>query len=170
VHANVSASQLGHRTLVSDVRTALAESGLAPERLVLELTETELAREEHVVLAEIDELRRAGVRLAADDVGTGYSSLTRLTDMPIDILKIDRTFVTRMRADDRARAVVEGLVTLGSAMGLDVVAEGVESADVAAPLRDLGCPSAQGFLWNPAVPADDFTGLITLDDTRAALR
>ncbi len=170
VHANVSASQLGHRTLVSDVRNALAESGLAPGRLVLELTETELAREEHVVLAEIDELRRAGVRLAADDVGTGYSSLTRLTDMPIDILKIDRTFVTRMRDDDRARAVVEGLVTLGTAMGLEVVAEGVEDAEVAVPLRDLGCPSAQGFLWNPPVPAEEFAGLIVLDDTRAAVR
>lgn len=159
VHANVSARQLGHGTLLEDVRGALATTGLSADKLVLELTETQLERPDAAVKADFDGLRAEGIQIAADDFGTGYSSLTRLTDMPIDILKIDRTFVARMAEDDRARAVVAALVTMGATIGMEVVAEGVETVDEAHRLRDLGCGQGQGFLWSRPVPPEEFLDL-----------
>lgn len=159
MHANISARQLGHGTLVGDVKRSLSRSGLPPEKLVIELTETQLDQSPQVVGREIAGLRDVGVQLAADDFGTGYSSLTRLTDMPIDIVKIDRTFVGRITHDERARAVVAALLTMGNELGLEVVAEGVETQRQALDLRRLGCSVAQGYLWSRPVPADTFLSL-----------
>lgn len=170
IHVNVSARHLGTDRLLDDVASALAEAGLAPGQLVLELTETHLAREFEVVDGGIARMREGGVRLAVDDVGTGYSSLKRLADLPIDILKIDQTFVARMTQDVRANAVVEGLVTLGKAMQVEVVAEGVETEEQAARLRQLGCELGQGYLWSAAVPADRFLDLLCAPVRRSAGR
>lgn len=160
VHANVSARQLGQGTLVSDVRTALARHGLPGTGLVLELTETQLDHAHAAVLSELVQLRAVGVGLAADDFGTGYSSLTRLTEMPVDAIKIDRAFVARMHDDDRARAVVSSLVTMGAALNVAVVAEGVETAEQAQSLARMGCHLAQGYWWSRPVPDEEFVAFV----------
>lgn len=160
VHANVSARQLGQGTLVADVRTALARHGLPGTGLVLELTETQLDHAHAAVLSELVQLRAVGVGLAADDFGTGYSSLTRLTEMPVDAIKIDRAFVARMHDDDRARAVVSSLVTMGAALDVAVVAEGVETREQARSLARMGCHLAQGYWWSRPVPDEEFVAFV----------
>lgn len=160
VHANVSARQLGQGTLVADVGTALARHGLPGTGLVLELTETQLDHAHSAVLSELVQLRAVGVGLAADDFGTGYSSLTRLTEMPVDAIKIDRTFVARMDEDERARAVVSSLVTMGAALDVAVVAEGVETHEQAQALGRMGCHLAQGYWWSRPVPDEEFVAFV----------
>ena len=160
VHANVSARQLGQGTLVPDVQGALRRHDLPGGSLVLELTETQLDHAHSAVLSEVVQVRAAGVGLAADDFGTGYSSLTRLTEMPVDMIKIDRAFVSRMLEDERARAVVSSLVTMGNALRVDVVAEGVETREQAECLAAMGCHLAQGFWWSRPVPEDEFVRLV----------
>jgi EAL domain-containing protein (putative c-di-GMP-specific phosphodiesterase class I) len=161
VHANVSARQLGQGTLVPDVQGALQRHGLPGDRLVLELTETQLDHAHSAVLGEVVQVRAAGVGLAADDFGTGYSSLTRLTEMPVDMIKVDRAFVSRMQDDERARAVVSSLVTMGAALRVDVVAEGVETREQAECLASMGCHLAQGFWWSRPVPEEEFLALVS---------
>ncbi len=160
VHANVSARQLGQGTLVADVTTALLRHGLPGTSLVLELTETQLDHAHGAVLSEVVQLRAVGVGLAADDFGTGYSSLTRLTEMPVDVIKIDRAFVARMNEDERARAIVSSLVTMGAALDVDVVAEGVETHAQAQTLARMGCHLAQGYWWSRPVPDEDFVAFV----------
>ncbi len=160
VHANVSARQLGQGTLVPDVLEALRRHRLPGGRLVLELTETQLDHAHSAVLGEVVEVRAAGVGLAADDFGTGYSSLTRLTEMPVDMIKVDRAFVSRMLEDERARAVVSSLVTMGTALGVHVVAEGVETREQAECLASMGCHLAQGFWWSRPVCEEEFLALV----------
>jgi diguanylate cyclase (GGDEF)-like protein len=151
LHVNVSATQLRH-ALVETVTDALEESGLEAERLVLELTETQLVSVHHEQLSELYRLRDLGVSLSVDDFGTHYSSLTQLTTLPVTELKVDRSFVMAMGVDHRARAIVQGVLGMAGAMGLAVVAEGVETAETATELRSWGCPSAQGFLWGRPQP------------------
>ncbi len=160
VHANVSARQVGRGSLVPDVRGALLRHDLPGSQLVLELTETQLDRAHNAVLTDVMQVRADGVRLAADDFGTGYSSLTRLTDLPVDMIKIDRAFVARMGEDERARAVVSSLVTMGNVMQVDVVAEGVETPEQADLLGAMGCHLVQGFWWSRPVPEDQFLKLV----------
>src|SRR5690606_1307210 len=114
---------------VDVVRGALATTGLAPDRLVLEFTETHLDEVSDALLADLAALRRAGIGLAADDYGTGYSPLTRIIELPISMVKIDRRFVGEMLHDLRSRAIVTTLVRLGESLGLALVAEGVETAE-----------------------------------------
>ncbi len=168
VHANVSARQVGRGSLVPDVRGALLRHGLPGSQLVLELTETQLDRAHNAVLTEVMQVRADGVRLAADDFGTGYSSLTRLTDLPVDMIKIDRAFVARMGEDERARAVVSSLVTMGNVMQVDVVAEGVETPEQARVLAGMGCHLGQGFWWSRPVPQDQFLELVRRSLARPA--
>ena len=160
VHVNVSVRQLDRCTLASDVAGALRRSGLAADLLVLELTETYLQRVRHSLRADFEALDRMGVRVAADDFGTGYSPLTRLTELPVHMLKIDQQFVAGMGRDQRARAVVQAVLGLGTTLGLQVVAEGVETPAQADELRRLGCTLGQGFLWSPPRPPDQFLALV----------
>jgi diguanylate cyclase (GGDEF)-like protein len=150
-HVNVSAAQLRH-DLVATVTAALDDSGLSAERLVLELTETQLVAVHPDLLVDLRRLCDLGVKLSVDDFGTHYSSLTQLTTLPVTGLKVDRSFVMAMDVDDRARAIVHGVLGMAGAMGLDVVAEGVENADAATDLRRWGCPNAQGYLWGRPQP------------------
>jgi len=168
VHANVSARQVGRGSLVPDVRRAMRRHGLPGSQLVLELTETQLDRAHNAVLTDVMQVRADGVRLAADDLGTGYSSLTRLTDLPVDMIKIDRAFVARMGEDERARAVVSSLVTMGNVMQVDVVAEGVETPEQADSLAAMGCHLVQGFWWSRPVPEDQFLELVRQSLPRTA--
>ncbi|HQY32812.1 MAG TPA: EAL domain-containing protein [Actinotalea sp.] len=163
VHVNVSARQLEVPGFVDVVRDVLARTGLSPHRLVLECTETHLDAVSDALIADLVGLRVEGVGLAADDYGTGYSPLTRIIDLPVSMVKIDRRFVAEMLADTRSRAVVRALLRLSESLGLTVVAEGVETEAQAHALLELGCRAAQGFLWSRAVPADEFTALLGVE-------
>jgi diguanylate cyclase (GGDEF)-like protein/PAS domain S-box-containing protein len=157
---NISASHVASRTLVGDVAAVLHATGLAPERLVLEITEaTVLAEGEHVAV-DIEALRLMGVHVALDDFGSGRSSLADLTRLPIDVLKLDRSLVARVDRDPKSRALCESVVTVGRALGLDVVAEGVEAPAQLGALRGLGCGFAQGFLLARPLRPADLTDLI----------
>jgi diguanylate cyclase (GGDEF)-like protein len=143
---NVSARQILSGLLEHDVRSALTASGLHPSALTLELTETALMDDAGPRLDALTSLRRAGVRLVIDDFGTGYSSLARLRRLPLDGLKIDRSFVAGLGTAPIDQAIVEAVLTMADALRLPVVAEGVETREQARALRTLGCPRAQGFL------------------------
>jgi EAL domain-containing protein (putative c-di-GMP-specific phosphodiesterase class I) len=133
-------------TLVGDVSTALRASGLPPERLVVEICEAAVAIGGEREAADVAALRLMGVHLALDDFGSGHSSLPQLARLPLDVIKLDRSFLSRVDRDACTRAVCESIVGIGAALGLDVVAEGVETTAQLAVLESIGCGYAQGFL------------------------
>ncbi len=137
------------------VRT-LRRTGLPPSLLELELTEGTLMASQHQVAASLHGLRRLGVRVAVDDFGTGYSSLAYLQKLPIDRLKIDRSFVQGFEADRDGSAIVKAVIGIGRSLGMEVLAEGVETAGQLARVRDAGCQLAQGYFLGRPVPADQF--------------
>ncbi|WP_053226910.1 putative bifunctional diguanylate cyclase/phosphodiesterase [Solirubrobacter soli] len=149
MNVNLSAKQLQYAGIVDDVRDALDASGLAPERLVLELTESVLLEDGEVAVERLHDLKALGVRLALDDFGTGFSSLSYLSRLPVDILKLDRSFLR-----DGAPALTAGIVGLGAALGLKVVAEGIETEDQWYALQALGCDFGQGFLFARPLDAE----------------
>ncbi|HEX7375416.1 MAG TPA: bifunctional diguanylate cyclase/phosphodiesterase, partial [Steroidobacteraceae bacterium] len=150
VAVNISGRHLQQGDLVADVRHALALSGLDPGSLVIELTESTIMHNTEVNLERFRELKALGVRLAIDDFGMGYSSLSYLHRFPIDILKIDRAFVSRLTEQDGGPELARAVVTLGTTLGLETIAEGIENEDQAAMLRELGCVAGQGFLFSSA--------------------
>ena len=152
---NVSARQLASSELLDDVIEALACSGLEPHRLVLEMTETALVHDATVAARRLHELRRLGVRLAIDDFGTGYSSLSYLRQFPVDILKIDRSFVESITSREQVPAIVRGLLDLGRTLELEMIAEGVELEVQRDRLRAEHCGLAQGFLFAKPLDLDD---------------
>ena len=153
VAVNVSANQFTGGGFVDTVRAALRESGLAPERLTLEITETVFLHEATAdALADIQTLSRLGVRIAIDDFGTGYSSIGYLRDVKFDLIKADKTFVDRIADLPDHERLLRGIVHVARTLGIAVVAEGVETAAQRDLLRDMGCAYAQGFLYSPAVP------------------
>jgi diguanylate cyclase (GGDEF)-like protein len=147
---NVSNRQLEHDHFVEEVAAVLDTTGVDPAAVVLEITESCLSRDFDATLRRLHALHRLGVRLAVDDFGTGFSSLSALSALPVDIVKIDKTFVDGLGT--RYAAVVSAVVTLARAFGLDVVAEGVEAAEQREQLLALGCTFAQGFYFS--VPLD----------------
>jgi diguanylate cyclase (GGDEF)-like protein/PAS domain S-box-containing protein len=159
ITVNVSGREL-RRRLVDEVAQVLCDTNVDPDSLELELTETVTMRssESHPYL--LDELKSFGVRLAVDDFGVGYSSLAYLQRFPIDTLKIDRLFVGDCLTNRANGAIVQAIVTMAHGMELEVVAEGVETIEQAEFLRSLGCDGAQGFLYSPPLPADEFARLI----------
>ncbi len=147
VAVNISGRHLQHADLVADVRSALEASGLEPENLVIELTEGTIMHNTEVNLERFRELKDLGVRLAIDDFGMGYSSLSYLHRFPIDILKIDRSFVGRLTEQGDGPELARAVVMLGETLGLETVAEGVEHEEQVEKLLELGCVAAQGFLF-----------------------
>lgn len=153
MEVNVSGHQLTHESLVSDIRRILLKSGLKPENLVLEVTESVLVNDVDLVVTRLRELKDLGVAIAIDDFGTGYSSLAYLRQLPIDILKIDKTFVDAASAGDPGGdAILRAILDLGIGLGLKTIAEGVEEADQAIYLKGLGCHSAQGYYYARPMP------------------
>ena len=149
VAVNISGAQLADALIVDDVRAALALSGIAPSRVVLEVTETSRVVDLGQAQRTLSALAALGVRLALDDFGTGFSSLTHVTTLPFDILKIDRSFVAASSAGDkRALATVAAVCALATRLDVDVVAEGVEDPAVLPTLTGLGCKYAQGYLFS----------------------
>jgi diguanylate cyclase (GGDEF)-like protein/PAS domain S-box-containing protein len=147
VSVNLSARQLGDPEIVERVSRALLDSGLPPGSLVLEITESTLMFDFEAGLARLHSLGELGLRLALDDYGTGYSSLNRLATLPVDIVKIDKTFIDRLTTDKAGKALVRSIVDVVSALGMSCVAEGVETPDQCAALAEMGCDSIQGYLF-----------------------
>ncbi|MCU1618327.1 MAG: putative Diguanylate cyclase/phosphodiesterase with sensor(S), partial [Modestobacter sp.] len=145
VAVNVSARHVRSGELVDDVLSALESSGLPAARLILEITESVLLDDEHVV-ADLELLRRLGVRIAVDDFGTGWSSLAYLVGLPIDVLKMDRQFLADVETDPQRRALCSSVLHLGNSLGLAVVVEGVETQAELQLLRDMGHRFIQGYL------------------------
>jgi diguanylate cyclase (GGDEF)-like protein/PAS domain S-box-containing protein len=147
---NISGRHLQHADSVQDVAQALADSGLEPGNLVIELTESTTMYNTDATLQRFHRLKALGVRLAIDDFGTGYSSLSYLHRFPIDILKIDRSFVGRLTSADNGPELARAVITLGETLGLETIAEGIELEPQVAALLQLGCVAGQGFLFAPA--------------------
>ena len=141
---NLSVKQLQHSDVVADVEDALAESGLPPHLLTLEITESMLIDDPEIAVIKLNELRALGVRIAMDDFGTGYSSLSYLSRFPVDMIKMDRSFL-RPEASRETLDLSSAVVALGSSLALEVVAEGIELDEQLRRLRDLGCEFGQGF-------------------------
>ncbi len=160
VAVNLSARQFRQGAVVETVRAALAESGLPAACLELEITESVVARDLDQVVKALEQLRRMGVSVAIDDFGTGYSSLSYLRTLPIQKLKIDRSFIKGIPEDREAAALVGEIIRLAHVLSLEVVAEGVETAPQAAFLRDAGCEKMQGFLFSRPVPSAEFAALV----------
>ena len=151
---NLSVKQLQHSDVVADVQDALAESGLAPNLLTLEITESMLIDDPEIAVVKLKELRALGVRIAMDDFGTGYSSLSYLSRFPVDVIKMDRSFL-RPQPSREALDLSSAVVALGSSLALDVVAEGIELDDQLQRLRDLGCEFGQGFHFAHPMESSD---------------
>ena len=169
VAVNLSTRHLSDPSVVDDVRHALRESGLAPARLVVEITETGLVDDEDVVLRVLHGLKGLGVRLAVDDFGTGYSSLSYLRRFPVDVLKVDKTFVDGLGVggEGQASGLVEAILGMARTLGMSTVAEGIEQPDQLAELLALGCDSGQGYLLSRPVPPEQLPALLSatlLDD------
>jgi diguanylate cyclase (GGDEF)-like protein/PAS domain S-box-containing protein len=160
---NVSMRQLHEPDIVDDVAAALDEAGIEPERLVLEITESFLADETEATLSRLQRLRALGVRLAVDDFGTGYSALSYLQRFPIDILKIDRSFVEHARPASTSLGLVRSIVQLGRSLHLDLVAEGIEEEEQAQELVAMGVPTGQGFFFAGPLSRDRLSGLLAAD-------
>ncbi len=160
ISVNVSTRQLRDPGFPAEVRTALAASGLDPACLTLEITESLLVDDRILLLQQLSQLKALGLRLAVDDFGTGYSVLSYLQQFPIDVLKIDKSFVAGMEiAPDRAK-LVRGIVELGESLNLQVVAEGIERAEQAAQLRAMHGPLGQGFLYSRPLDPGAMTTLL----------
>jgi hypothetical protein len=153
VSVNLSARQLNMPGLLPMVESVLAEYGLPAWRLCFEITESVLREDVDLAISVLSDLRALGVRLAIDDFGTGYSSLGYLRRFPVDIVKLDRAFVAGLGSDSAADAIAAAVINLGHALGLSVIAEGVENEEQLTVLRALRCDRAQGYLWStPQAP------------------
>jgi diguanylate cyclase (GGDEF)-like protein/PAS domain S-box-containing protein len=160
VSVNVSARQIVEPGLAEAVSEALAATGLEPDRLSLEITETVLLEPDGETLATLERIRRLGVRLSMDDFGTGYSALSYLKRFPIEELKIDRAFVTDLARSAEDCELVAAIVAMAHALGFSVLAEGVETEEQLDALEDLHVGLAQGYLFSPPVPASEATALL----------
>jgi diguanylate cyclase (GGDEF)-like protein len=157
---NVSVAEVSRPGFAASVQRRLAEHGLAPSRLCLDITETQMMQRPEHVAAVLTELAEAGVRIAIDDFGTGFSSLAYVRNLPAHFLKIDRTFVGGLPENTRDVAVVAATIRLAHEMGMEVVAEGVETVEQLAALRRLGCDLAQGYLLGRPVPLVEFDQVV----------
>jgi diguanylate cyclase (GGDEF)-like protein len=165
VAVNVSAVQLTQGGLLARVADALAESGIPPQLLELEITESFVMADRESSFSTVNELKGLGVKLSIDDFGTGYSSLSYLQGLHVDKLKIDKSFVDSMVTDPGSATIARTVVALGHGLGLDVLAEGVETEEQASLLLECGCDLYQGFLFSAPVPAEQVTALLTASST-----
>ncbi|MBW0118690.1 putative bifunctional diguanylate cyclase/phosphodiesterase [Pseudonocardia abyssalis] len=160
LHVNVSPVELRTPLFADGVLECLADHGVPPADLTLEVTESQLMGEDAETIAALDQLRTAGVGVAIDDFGTGYSSVGYLRRMFLDIVKIDRSLITGLDSDPQQHRVAAAILAIVDAFGLEAVAEGIETAEQAEQLRALGCRFGQGFLWGPALPGPEMAPLL----------
>ena len=162
VSVNVSARQFRDPGFVDGVRRVLAESGLPPSALMLELTESVLLHRDERIHSDLMELKIIGVRLAIDDFGTGYSSLSYLRELPIDVLKIDKSFVDGIGTSEQRLALVEGIIRIARTLHLNIIAEGIETEVQRDLLVSMGCQFGQGYLLAMPVEADEAAALVRI--------
>jgi EAL domain-containing protein (putative c-di-GMP-specific phosphodiesterase class I) len=160
VSVNVSARQFRERDLVGRVAGALQESGLEAKYLELEVTESLIMQDVELAVATMKELKDLGVQLSIDDFGTGYSSLSALKSFPVSRLKIDKSFIDGIPADDNDKAVAGAVISLGQTLNLRVIAEGVETEAQATFLRSIHCDEMQGYLFGRPLPAQGIEALL----------
>ena len=169
---NISARQVHQPGLLDVVAEALRESQLPAETLVLEITESLMMQDAELAISRLNELKQLGIRLAIDDFGTGYSSLNYLRRFPVDILKIDKSFIDNVSRRGKEQELAQSIIELGQTLGLEIVAEGVEDAAQLGWLRARQCDLAQGFLFSEPVGADalsDFLRQEATGDTAAKI-
>jgi len=169
IWCNVSAGQFTRARPTERLVNLLQRTGCSPNMIGLEITETAILPDVQAAALEIASARELGIKVALDDFGTGHSSLTLLRSLPIDRVKIDQTFVREIGQDARATAIIRSVVTLAKDLGLEVVAEGVETPKQAQMLADLGCQFAQGYLWARAMPLEQLSRKLKLQRDPAAL-
>lgn len=160
VAVNVSPAQLRDPNLVARFADALQRHHLDPSLITVELTESMLMDDVEACRQQIRRLKAAGVLVAVDDFGTGHSSLARMKSLPIDVLKVDRSFVHEVSVTPENASIITMVLGLAATFGTDVIAEGVETMDDARRLRELGCLHGQGFLWSPPVPAEEIDRML----------
>jgi EAL domain-containing protein (putative c-di-GMP-specific phosphodiesterase class I) len=157
---NISGKQLNDPSLVTSVAKAIQNSGIKPEKLELEITENSMFENINYAIEVIQELKGMGVRIALDDFGTGYSSLGYLTQLELDTIKIDKSFVHNITHDQNRIAVVQGIVAIANALEVPMVIEGVETKDQYQFFSQLGCQIIQGYLFSPPVPFSQISALL----------
>jgi EAL domain-containing protein (putative c-di-GMP-specific phosphodiesterase class I) len=159
---NLSARQFVDDGLLRDVTLALAQTGMKPSLLELEITESMLMHDVEKVMATLNGFRELGVRLAIDDFGTGYSSLSNLKRFPIDTIKVDRSFVRELPGDPESRGITEAIIEMARVLSMTVIAEGVETREQAEYLREQACDEFQGFYFSKPVPAAEFVKMLEM--------
>jgi len=168
VSVNVSARQITAPGFTAQVAAVLAETGLPPEALTVEVNERILVEGDGLVLSRLADLHRLGIRLAIDDFGTGYASLAHLRQLPLDIIKIDPSFVAGLGEDDTLTLLTRTIIQLGHDLGISVVAEGIESSQQLGLLRDMGCGLGQGYLVAAPMTAAEVAAMLTNRGGRAS--
>jgi len=160
ISVNLSPRQFSRQGLVDQIDKALSSSGLSPGSLVLEITESSIMKYPMASAHILSRLKEKGIRIAIDDFGTGYSSMSALQGLPLDRLKIDKSFVGRITERLEDREIVRAIITLAQSLHLETVAEGIETEEQRCVLRELGCDTGQGFLCSQAVPLEELPGII----------
>jgi diguanylate cyclase len=163
ISINLSMRQLQRPDLAQVVTQILAETGLDPKLLILEITETSLMEDVGTTISTLQRLKQIGIEISIDDFGIGYSSLNYLSSLPVDSLKIDRSFIDRVAIDHQAAAISTAIMAMAQSLQLSVIAEGVENQDQLVFLRRIGCQTIQGFLYSPALPALEMQPLLVCD-------
>ena len=164
IAVNLSARQLQQASFVGDTIQVIAESGVSPESLILEITETELLEDTRTSITKLSQLKHLGLRLAMDDFGTGYSSLSFLADLPIDILKLAKPFTENLGRSEREHAFAQAIIGLGKTVGMQIIAEGIERHDQAEALRAMGSDMGQGYFFSPPREASYVEHLLRIGD------
>jgi EAL domain-containing protein (putative c-di-GMP-specific phosphodiesterase class I) len=166
---NLSGRQFGHPRLVEDIKRAVREAGIEPHTLKLEITESVIMNDADAAVAKLQALKELGIKIAIDDFGSGYSSLSYLKRFPVDTLKIDRSFVDGLGQDPHDTAIVEAVIALAKSLNLSVTGEGVETVLQQVQLRRLHCDRGQGYLFARPVPADELDVILSQHMTNGEL-
>ncbi|MCC5662295.1 EAL domain-containing protein [Nostoc sp. XA010] len=157
---NLSIKQFSQSDLIKQIEHILHSTGLDPNILILEITESVIMENGDETTATLSQIRELGVEISIDDFGTGYSSLARLSSFPISVLKIDKSFLNPMDTNSRNLEIIEIIVTLAHKLGINVTVEGVETKDQLAFIRKLNCEYAQGYFFSPPLGTSDASALI----------
>lgn len=157
VSVNVSAASLCRRTYAEQLTAALAAKGISPSSVTIEIVETVNVEAHRKAIWDLHDI---GVRIALDDFGTGYANLFHLKRLPVDFVKIDRRFISRICSDSSDRAIIDALIGLTKTLGIQSIAEGIETAEQAALLRDMGCDIGQGYFFGKAMPFEAWRDLV----------
>src|SRR4030043_185053 len=161
---NLSLRQLMDEFLIEDIKKALNDCGMAPNLLELEITESMVMHNPGRMIATLAKIKKMGVRLAIDDFGTGYSSLAQIKHFPIDTLKVDRSFIRNIPNDAEDKAITEAIIAMGKTLSLTVVAEGVETQEQEAFLREHACDEMQGYYFSKPIAPGQFAELLRKHD------